>query len=113
MHGIAQLKNAVEVMRRVKMNKAEAKKLLELFLEDAISKVGFELSADASLDLKLKADSGYQSNLTYKRINALQWVLVQSILESDIGKKKEKPVNQLDSKKYPIFNLFPNKKTTS
>lgn len=95
------------------MSKVEAKKLLELFLEDAISKVGFELSTAASLKLNLKADSGYQSELTYKRINALQWVLVQSILESDLGKKKEKPVNQPDTKKYPLFNLFPNKKTTS
>ena len=95
------------------MNKAEAKKLLDHFLEDAISKVGLELKKDASLDLKLKADSGYQSNLIYKRINALQWVLVQSILESDIGMKKEKSKNQIDAEKYPLFNLFPNKKTTS
>lgn len=94
------------------MSKAKAKKLLEHFLEDAISKVGFDLESDASLDLKLKADSGYQSKQTYQRINALQWALVQSILESDIGKKKEVPRDKTNQE-YPLFNLFPNKKTTS
>ena len=94
------------------MNKAAAKKLLEHFLEDAISKAGFDLESDASLDLKLKADSGYQSKQTYQRINALQWALVQSILESDIGKKKEVPRAKINSK-YPLLHLFSNKKATS
>jgi len=94
------------------VNKAEAKKLLDHFLEDAISKVGLQLKQDASLDLKLKADSGYQSNLTYKRINALQWALVQSILESDIGTKKEQ-ANVKANSKYPLLHLFSNKKATS
>lgn len=90
---------------------AKIQKLLDQMVTDAISKVGFELESDASLDLSLKADSGYESQITYRRINALQWALVQAILESDIGKKPKVPGP--NKKKYPLFNLFPNKKATS
>lgn len=101
-----------EDLKRIEKT-AEIRTLLDHFLNDAISKVGFELKSDASLLLTLKADSGYQSNQEYQRINALQWVLIQSILESDIGSKKEVARDKPDTKKYPLFNLFQNEKTTS
>ena len=102
----------IEDLKRIEKT-AEIRTLLDHFLEDAIGKVGLELKSDAELVVNLKADSGYQTKQTYQRINELQWVLIQSILESDIGSKKERPCNKPDTQKYPLFNLFQNEKTTS
>lgn len=86
------------------MKKTETKQLLDKFVNAGFKEVGLKEENDASIEIHLQADSGYQTSIKEQRINPLQWYLIQSILNSDIGKQKKKP--KAVDKRYPLFAFF-------